>query len=522
MGRGSSQNAATATGTATVSRGARQASSSQEIGQRTLRQVLAQAHGLVWSMFETEEECEAHIMSIQAQSGKAVAGRGGRFIASMNDFLDAQTFLNGTDEEKILAQSMFDNALWHLGRISAEFEEPSEHQNDDGTTTKTKKFHEPFSGLVERYGAIRGPLQLDYLESKGLITKEMADELRPRAGELYKEAYATKAKKPIWSAITLLERTARAQEELLAVDIPKGTDAYKMLQTGLKESKTWIKKCQEYFVNDDKDHVNRHGNGKVSTIEAIASGFRVKEARRSNNVLALSGALDRHREAVGIDPEKANPVFTVGHSVWMEQMMNYQGMLVSAVGSVNALNTEGLGIFVGQEAAAEAMLAEFSDSFGDVITHELVHQTQPRPSGKPFADRGPKKAGQVYDRHRLLETQLMEGSTQARVNFLRRQANDSNYDGTHAYPVWTAVVDQLGQETGVDEKTFHEEFSTLPTYKRTEYLASKIFGKTDEATQRALFEPILSIIMRSDMDSQDLKQRAMVQREVHDLIASMR
>jgi hypothetical protein len=484
MGRGSSSTSA-----ADISAGPSRRSVQRgafDPANAVLRQLTAQAYSLIYGIAPTEDACENYIWQIQEASAGKAAGRGGRFIVSLNDLMDAATLAQGNSDEQRLAQTMVDNALWHIGHIAAEYDSEG-------------RFASQWGDLMERYGEVRGPMQLDYLVQRGLLGAEKAAELRPQAGTLYRQAYASADKHPRWSALALMERASRAAEEIASAT-PIGPDAEEMQRVGSAEAAELIGKCQSYLNGGaSHDHINRHGPSEATRLQAIASGFRSAEAARLNNELGRTGAIAAHRATVNRDvsapPDR--PVFVVGDARWLDQVMNYQGMITYAATETVAVNTRNKGIFLSTAAAEEAVAAHSRGDGGDILIHELVHNTQPKPQGKPLADRGAKAPGQLHDRHRTFESMAMEGATQARANHLRRQAGADPAFGNYAYPSWTTMVDVAAARTN-DPDTFYTNYSITPTNQRASMLCQTLFGDNSETKQRQLVDRILPIMLAGD------------------------
>jgi hypothetical protein len=164
----------------------------------------------------------------------------------------------------------------------------------------------------------------------------------------------------------------------------------------------------------------------------------------------------------------------------------------SAGESTLALNSEGQIIFFGPEVADNAIRAGHHQAFDEVVTHELVHTTQPKPVGSPLADRGHPQAVALKSRHYIFEDQLLEGATQAQTNYLRR-LHDRDYEGavTNIYPTFVAMVDEVQRVSGVAPETYYRQLSATPANLRTAYLSKCLLGREDERTQRDVFESLL-------------------------------
>lgn len=461
------------------------------------------------AVFPLTQEVDTHLGQVSAKAQRSVAGAQGRLFSALQDIYEAQDLAASTSAgQQQLAQTMTDNALWYTGRIMGAFDKTDE------------PYLRELRGVLRTWGTSRGPGQVDYLQEQGLlpadISAEQVADWRARSGELYEEAFSSprsffskKGDRPVWNALSVLERTGRARQKLRDMPRPaEGSYADRLRTTALKRADTLVGQAHTYLGDLDSskgtyDAITPFGPEGATQVEAIAAALTDPASRQLNQSLEATGVLQRHRmlvaEGTGKDPDSA--VLAVPDSRWLKQMSTYAGYGAEQHGDILALNVSKSGIFVAPDTARSMLRSGIGGGFDEIAAHELIHTTQKsQPVGNPLPDRShPSAYPGLAKRHQAFESHALEGATQAQTNHLRRQ-HDPLYDGkiTDVYPTFTQMVDEAQSASGVEANTFYRELSATPTHQRTGYLARALTGRDDEQTKRDIYEPLLALNLRAE------------------------
>jgi hypothetical protein len=419
------------------------------------------------------ENVNAYVGEINAKARTKAAGRGDKLIVAINDLTEAQNLARSMDpSHRRLARSMSSNAIWHLGRLAAKFDEHGE-------------LRKRVAEVIETHVVAHAPRQLQELYQAGLISDEQERELAPLAQDLCREAYLGTGASPRWAAVMTMHRAAQVLAELEAVRAPEGSSSEQSWQLARTDTQSWISKAQDYLsgAKPKLDYqLTKEAAGFLTRSESVAVALTDPESRQLNSALSTE-MVQAHRDLVAESGRKPHdlPVLVVNDERWLAQVMNYQVHMARAVQSVDAVNSgPGGGIFFAPPTM-EGLLADSEQGrVNNTLCHELVHAAQP--AGVDGRSLGAD--------HELLELQLLEGSTQSQANRLNRRADGldrglgTNPEVADIYAPWVAVVDVAAEiASPQDTDAFVARVSGSKRNARTKLLASALLGSEAAAPE---------------------------------------
>lgn len=424
------------------------------------------------------------------------AARGGRLMIAVNDIFQAEALSKSSNPaDNRIAQAMLDSALPHLGRIVA-------------LADKDSAILPPLRQAIADYEKGHGLEQISDLERRGLIDSGTAAELRGDIDSLQGEAYASGSARPQWLAVPFMQRAAQTLDGLAASRalIDDKDDIAEIVDRAIEDCEKVLKGSSAWLADPKKGgNLRLNAPSQLIKAEAVLAACEDPQTRMMNS--QIGEAANLNRDLVGQVAEVPDkPIFAVPDSRWLDLSMNYQMVVTGPTENTIAMASSHA-IWLSPEVGRDAVDCHERGELSSTLVHELVHTTQSAQPEAPLPDKGPHGPGQLYDRHRTLESKLTEGSTQGLTNHLVGASQDISRAQDEHYPVYTALVDEVAArvtKNDSERRRFYSDLSACPDNRRAFYLAERLDGEpASEARVREFTEEMLPACDRAEVEGLD-------------------